>query len=51
MTVAVDTEELTSGTPPVEEQDDRGPLPLRGLAALAGSAEFAVWTSVNCFVC
>ncbi len=30
---------------------ERGSLPVPGLLGLAGSAGFAVWTSLTCFVC
>ncbi len=30
---------------------ERGSLPVPGLLGLSGSAGFAVWTSLTCFVC
>lgn len=31
--------------------DERGSLPVLGLATLGTSAAFALWTSLTCFVC
>jgi len=50
MTIA-DLHEPVEALPELDQEEDRAALPVRGMAALAISATFAVWTSLSCFVC